>query len=386
MRRGTHVMSVVLITIAAWEWSTVAPAGAATPANADHPAASPGAPDLAEFLVRPAENALATRDLAHAVSLWRGVVAIRGDADEAVFQLATAWTLAGDFGAAAEELERFAHATSDEAARARATAQIDDLRHRPRGFTAPGQVFAPLAVEEWAREADRLGKKHLGDKDFTGAAALFRGAVEMAPESPAGYSDLALAYEKLGNAEAATPLFLRALRLHPFGRNADEVRAKLASQGALGKLSVTTSFPCEQLWVNRQPVFAADAGKRAGKSDGVQPIHDLAVAPGRYRLLCYNEKYHFARYVDVDVARGEAQTADFAWAVVENKLDPWGRIVVENPDRQNELDDVGLWEEIGLPVPDDHRALKVVLTSGDGARHKEVLLKLEPGRRVPLAW
>jgi hypothetical protein len=87
--------------------------------------------DPAAFLVKPAEDALRERKLGLAVSLWRGVVAIRGDADPAVQKLALAWTLAGEFEAAVEELERHKNALHDAEAQAAVTKQIIDLELRP---------------------------------------------------------------------------------------------------------------------------------------------------------------------------------------------------------------------------------------------------------------
>jgi hypothetical protein len=59
---------------------------------------------------------------------------------------------------------------------------------------------------------------------------------------------------------------------------------------------------------------------------------------------------------------------------------------MENPDRQTEMNDIGVWDEIGVPVPDDRRALKVVMRAADGSKRRELLLKLEAGNRVPLVW
>jgi tetratricopeptide (TPR) repeat protein len=330
------------------------------------------AADLADFLVKPAESALAEHKLGLAVSIWRGVVAIRGEADEAVWKLADAWTLAGEFDAAAEELERYAGAVDDPGKRAAAERRMAELTHRPRGFSGP--VFEVVPAEALAREAFRRGRLAFEARRYPDAVALFRAGVEMAPDLPGNYRELGEAYDRLHRGDEATRFFLRYLRLRPLGRNADDLRARLLRAGALGRLSVETSFPCEQVWMNRQPVRAP------------LPLREMAVAPGRYRVLCYNEKYHFARYLDVDVPRGGKATAQFRWAILENKLQPWGRIVVENPDRAAEMNDVGVWDEIGVPVPEDRRALKVVIRAADGSKRREMLLKLEAGKRVPLAW
>jgi tetratricopeptide (TPR) repeat protein len=332
--------------------------------------------DLADFIVKPAEDALRDRKLGLAISLWRGVVAIRGDADAAVEKLALAWTLAGEPEAAVEELERRRRATTDAEIQGAIGDEIIELEQRARGFT--GQVFQVVPAPDQAREAFRRGRRAFETRRYADAAAYYRAGIEMAPDLPGNYRELGEALAKVGRTDEATTFFGRYLRLRPFGKNADEVRARLAASGATGKLSVGSSFACEQVWINRQPVPRPASMTR--------PIVNLVVAAGHYRLLCYSEKYHFARYLNVDVAKAGNVRADFTWAIIENRLDPWGRIVMENPDRQSEMNDIGVWNEIGVPVPDDQRPLKVLLRAGDNSRRKEVTIQLEAGKRIPLAW
>jgi hypothetical protein len=311
-------------------------------------------PDLAGFLVQPAERALAERKFGLAVSLWRGIAAIRGDGDPSLVELARVWTLAGEFDEAIEELDRHRRALTDPTAIATVSRKITELEVRPRGFT--GGVFKVTPAEAQAREAFKRGRRELA----AGRAA-------------GNYRELGAALGKLRRAGEATALYLRYLRLRPFGRNADELRARLPAS-ALGTLAISSSFACEQVWMNRQPLPRP------------LPVDSLKVAPGRYRLLCYSEKYHFARYLDVEVPRGGTARAEFTWAIIENRLDPWGRIVMENPDRETEMNDIGVWEEIGVPVPDDRRPLRVLLRAGDSSRRKELSIKLEAGKRFPLVW
>lgn len=328
--------------------------------------------DAADFIVPAAESALRERRFGLAVSLWRGVVAIRGDADPAVEKLARAWTLAGEFDAAVEELERRKRAVTEPAEQERLTREIIDLEHRVKGFT--GRVFEVVPAVAQAREAFRRGRSAYAAKQYAQAEALFRAGVEMAPDLPGNYRELGESLEQLGRTDDAIRFLGRYLRMRPYGKNADEVRTRLTAAGAIGWLSVGSSFACEQVWMNRQVVPQR------------LPLVELAVAPGRYRLLCFNETYHFARYISVDVPTRGNVHADFSWAIIENKLDPWGRIVMENPDRQSEMNDIGVWNEIGVPVPEDQRPLKVLLRAGDASRQKELFLKLEAGRRIALTW
>jgi tetratricopeptide (TPR) repeat protein len=352
---------------------------ASTPSvRADEAAAQATQPpgDLADFLVKPAEAAITARDFGLAISLWRGVVAIRGEGDDSVLKLADAWTLAGEFESAADELQHYAAATQDLDKKTAALRQIEDLEARPKGFSTGGDVFQVTFADAQAKEAFKRGHAFFDQKKYDEAARLFKAGIEMSPDLAANgsYKELGEAEDKLGKTDEATDFFLKYLRQRPYGKNAGDLRERLSKLGVLGKLSIDSSFPCEQVWMNREPV------------PDKLPIASLLVAPGTYRLLCYSEKYHFARYVSVDVTRGGEGKATFAWAIVENKLDPWGRIVLENPDRPNEMNDIGVWDEIGVPVPEDRRSLRVVMKSADNSKKKEMLLKLEPGQTATLEW
>lgn len=361
------VIAVAVLTLAADGRETAAKG---KKGNADK--SEKAASDPAGFLIKPAEDALAARKYGLAVSLWRGVVAIRGDGDPAVWKLAEAWTLAGEFESAIEELERFSAATGDKAEELKADEEIEALRKRPEGFTS--NAFTVEQATKQATEAFKRGRKLYAAKKYADAVAMFKAGSVMAPDMPGSYRELGEAYDKLGKADEATAFFLRYLRLRPFGKNADAIRKRLEKAGVLGKLSIESSVNCEQVVVNRLPL-----GKKL-------PALDLVVAPGRYRILCYNEALHFAHYLRVDVTKGKTTAAKFQLAILENGLDPWGRIVLEDADNPGDMKDIGLWKEIAVPVPDDRRALKVKLRSADGTKTKETLVKLEPGKRLKIEW
>ena len=96
LARGRRVMEVCLLTLAM--------------------AGTAAAADPATFLVKPARAAVSARKLGLAVSLWRGVVAMRGDDDPSVLELAKVWTVAGEFDSAIEELERYRKALAEKGA------------------------------------------------------------------------------------------------------------------------------------------------------------------------------------------------------------------------------------------------------------------------------
>lgn len=328
--------------------------------------------DLAAFLEAPARQALEKRNYKLAVSLYRGIVAIRGEADPAMIKLAEAWTLGGQFDAAADEWERYRDAVADPNEKLRATQQIQTLRERTEGFS--GDVFEPQPAIKEATLAFKKGRQYFGKKKYVEAILLFKAGYAMAPDMPGPLRELGESYDQLGRTAEATEFFIRYLQVRPFGKNADRVRERLVKSGHVGKLSVESSFPCEIVMMNRQLV------------PGKLPIRDLVVAPGTYKLLCYSERYHTAQYVRATVEKNRAAKAIFQWAILENKLDPWGRIVLENPDNPGEMRDVGLFEEIGIPVPSDRRALKMIIKSGDGKKSDTRFVKLEPGKRIPIQW
>ena len=364
--RIARALGIALFTLWAGRavWAQPASAPASAPAAASE--------DLAAFLVAPAEAATKAGKLELAVSLWRGVVAIRGDGDEATWKLADVWVQAEEFQAAAEELSRFAAASGDPARADAAKKRIGELVGHRRAAT--GKEFQPQPAEAEAKEAFKRGRQYFDQKKYAEAAALFRAGTEMAPDLPGNFRELGECYDKLGKPEEASRFFMRYLWLRPFSKNLEPVRARLVKEGNVGKLSILSSFPSEVVMMNRQTLPQK------------LPVVDVAVAPGHYRLLCYTEKYHFASYVDVDVAKGAVVKAAFNWAVIQNKLDPWGRIVMEDPDRPDWKMDLGLWSEVGVPLPLDNRKLRFYLHAGDGSRNKTLSIKLVPGATIPLEW
>lgn len=332
---------------------------------------------LAQFLVKPAQEALARHDYGRAISLHRGLIAIRGEDSELVWPLAESWEAKGAFDAAIDELERYKTAVRDPEQRKRAEEKIASLQVREAGFTA-GR-FSPTPAAKEAQEAFRRGRIALKARRFAEAVLLFKAGIEMAPDVPGAYRELGFAYRELGREAEAREFFVRYLRMRPFGKNADQVRPLLAKANLLGKLRIESSpgLECEQVWIRGQMLPA-----------GMHLPLELSAAPGRYKVLCYHEKLHFARFLSATVTPGQTATVSFLWAVIENRLEPWGRIVVEHPDpdHKGEMQDIGLWREVGVPVPDGGRALDAVLVAGDGSRKERMSLRLAPGKRLVVKW
>lgn len=375
-RRGfTAVMVVGLLTLA----GSMATVAARKPkpkkgAEATRTAVTPTDPEkLSEFLIKPAEEAYKKNDFARAISLYRGILAIHGDGSDHAWKLAESWEAEGEFDSAIEELERYAAAVGEPAKRQKALDKIADLETREAGF---GRRFQPAPAVKEATEAFKRGRAAYKAKRYADAILLFKAGSVMAPDLAGAYRELGFAYQELGRGDEANEFFMRYLRIRPFGKNADAVRQELARAKLVGKLDIESSFPCEQVWMNGQRMPA----------NMKLPVKDLLLAPGRYKVLCYSEQYHFARYRTVEIATGQTATLKFQWAILENKLEPWGRIVIENPDRKGQMNDIGLFAEVGVPVPDDGRALDVILTAGDNSRRHRTTLRLEAGKRHVVKW
>jgi tetratricopeptide (TPR) repeat protein len=320
-----------------------------------------------------AEKAVKDRNYELAVSLWMGVVEIRGYGDDSVWKLVEAYELAGEFDDATVWLERYVAVATDATKKQKAVDEITALKTRPRGFSQKG--FRPQSAKKEAAEAFKRGRAAFKAKKYAEAVQYFKAGAVMAPDLPGNYRELGQAYDKLGQANQANVFFVQYLQMRPFGKNADEIRPRLVKANMVGKLTIESALPCDDVVINGQLV-----PKKL-------PVKDHVVAPGKYKLLCYSDKYRYAYYEKVEVKVGATAKVSFDWAIIENKLEPWGRIVIENADDPGKMQDVGLFPEVGVPVPKDRRALKVRITDGaDKTKTREEFLKLEPGKRYVLKW
>jgi tetratricopeptide (TPR) repeat protein len=333
------------------------------------------AAELSQFLVGPAEAAMKKRDYAQAVSLYRGLVTARGTADPIALELAKAWRLGEAYDEAIDVYQQFAAATTDAGAGTKARQEAETLRNTPRAFRRPFQV-QPAAKE--AVQSFQLGRKAFKKKQHSDALFYFLIANALNPDMAGPVRELGAVYGKLSVPEKETEFYLSYLRRRPLGKLATEVRKRFGkrTKTELGALTLTSSLPCEEVWIEGQPV------------PDKLPLEDLLVAPGRYKALCFNPQYEIAYFETADVVAGKPTTLAFRWAILVNDLaNPYGRIALEHWSRPGTMVDLGITNPaIGVPIPTDGRALRMLLKADDGTREEERFIRFEPGERKAVKW
>jgi hypothetical protein len=360
---------------------------AASPTAQAQPAAANASPDLvatvktaatrnalSQFLIGDAERAAKDRKWTIAIPYYQALAAARGPASPEAARLATLWTLAGQFESAAAVWTTFASASSDEKARGEALSEVTRLTANPDPF-ADRLELVPLAAP--AKKAFTLGRKAFAAKQFGDALVYFHMGYSLAPDLPGFLRELGATYDKLGAPEKKREFYRRYLLQRPFGANADIVRRELSTaKDSLGTLLISTSLPCEQLWINRQRVTTK------------LPPAGLLVAPGTYKGLCFAAKYEMALFEYAVVEPGKPARLDFVWGIVVNKLtNPYGRISLENPKAPGVMIDLGISSnEIGVAVPPDKRPLKIEVKDDLGSRVEKRTIKLEAGQRTVVTW
>ena len=329
---------------------------------------------LTKFLVADAERAAKDRKWTVAIPYYQALASARGPASAEAARLATLWTLAGQFESAAAVWTAFASATTDVKARGEALSEVTRLTANPDPF-ADRLELVPLAAP--AKKAFTFGRKAFAAKQFGDALVYFHMGYSLAPDLPGFLRELGATYDKLGAPEKKREFYRRYLLQRPFGANADIVRRELTNaKESLGTLLVSTSRPCEQLWINRQRVTTK------------LPAAGLLVAPGTYKGLCFAPKYEMALFEYAVVEAGKPAALNFAWTIVVNKLsNPYGRISLENPKSPGVMIDLGISSnEIGVAVPPDRRALKMEIKDDLGSRTEKRTIKLEAGQPFNVTW
>jgi hypothetical protein len=324
---------------------------------------------LSAFLVGIAGKAAKARDWAKAIPLHQALVAARGPGSPEAKTLATLWTLAGQNESAVEAWRAYAAATTGKD-REHALAEVARLGASPDPFADRLKL---TALTSEAKQAFALGRTAFTKTHYGDALVYFHIGLALAPDLPGFLRELGATYDKLGAAAQRRELYRRYLVQRPFGANADAVRGELAKTD-LGTLSITSSLPCTELWVNRQQL--------------AKPVSGIAVAPGSYKGLCFNPKYEMALFEYATVEAGKPAALAFTWAIIENKLEkPFGRIALENPKSPGTMIDLGITStEIGVAAPTDGRKLKMILKDDAGLRTEERSVQIAPGQRLTVRW
>lgn len=330
--------------------------------------------ELSAFLVKPARAALAAGDRPRAIVLHQALVLARGAGSPEALQLARLLADAGQVDDAVRVLQGFAVSTDDADARATAKATLLELAAGPPAEERPLALPSQVAL---AKQAFRQGRAAYGKKRWGDALLYFHLGYVLAPELPGFLRELGATYDQLGAGALKLSFYQAYLLRMPFGKNADAVRAVLAkTPRALATLSMTSSLPCEEVWLNRQRVPRA------------LPQKELAIAPGSYKALCLSRRYEIAIFEYVTVNPGGSAAIRFDWALVVNKLAaPLGRIAIENPKAPGVMLDLGVSSaEVGVVVDALGKPLRMVLKDDAGTRVVERTVRIRPGERVVVEW
>ena len=330
--------------------------------------------EISAWLVKPAEAAAAKRDWARAIPMYQALTVARGPTSAEARKLATLWTLAGQYDEARSVLEALVAATDNSQLVREARTEIDRLTRNADPFARQLDLEP---VEDEAKKAFKQGRASFDKKKWGDALVFYTMGYALAPDLPGFLRELGATYDRLGEKDKKLDFYRRYLFRRPFGKNADLVRKELAvARGSLGKLTLASSLPCEEVWLNRQRV------------PGKLPKKSVLLAPGSYKGLCYNARYEIAFFQYADVTPSSAATLSFNWAILVNSLqNPLGRISIENPQSPGLMIDLGISNpEVGVVVPNDGHALRMILKDDLGTRQEERFVKLQPGQRQVIKW
>lgn len=331
---------------------------------------------LTSFLEKPAQQAAARRDFARAIALYQALATARGPGSPEARKLATLWILAGQSEEAARVLRAFAAATPDAAAKTEAEAEATRVLARPDPYAK--RLELPVLTKE-ATRAFKQGRAAFGKKQWGDALVSFHVGYALAPDLPGFLRELGATYDKLSAADKKIAFYQAYLLRRPFGKNADDIRAELGKQAkALGGLELSSSLPCDQIWVNAQRLPGESPKK---------PLA-LAVAPGTYKAMCLSNRYEMAIFEHATVGAGQTAKLRFDWAIVVNGLEaPLGRIAIESYQDASTMIDLGVSSrENGVGVHADGRALRMIVKDDSGARVEERSVRIRPGERYVVKW
>jgi tetratricopeptide (TPR) repeat protein len=248
------------------------------------------------------------------------------------------------------------------------------LKSATEAFAKPVPI---VSIDKLANQSFKLGRAAFAKKDYGDALVYYSMGYRLAPDLPGFLRELGATYDKLGAPDKKLDFYLAYLHRRPFGKNADEVRKSLANnKTALGHLTISASLPCEEVYLAAERITAK------------LPVKDLALAPGTYKAFCVNYKYELGDFEKVTITAGQTAQLSFAWGIIVNKLEnPYGRIAVESPDQNGTMLDLGVDQpELGVVVPADGHAMRMIMKDDSGAQTKECFVKIAPGQRLVVTW
>lgn len=319
------------------------------------------AADDGAWLDKAAESAIAAGQYPKAVTLLRGLTALRPHDAAPQYRLAEVYTMAGQYDEAIAEYRRFiARPDADGARKGHAEGEVTRLENAPAPFAE--QLFRTVVATTESKRLFEEGKKDAQARRYQPAVAELQASVLLDPDLPGPYRLLGAVYGKTGDRAQEHQFLADYLRIRPDGKIADAVRGQLAREHILGSITVEASFPCKVL---------VD-GRETGRTT---PLKGYTLPPGKYIIGLVNEQYHLVRNIRADVATGKDTAKSFAFGVLITKLDPWARIRVDGKD-------IGLWDEAGIPEGKH----TISYEAHDGSKRKSVELDIKGGARQRLSW
>jgi hypothetical protein len=331
--------------------------------------------EMSAFLTKEAEGAASKREWGRAIPLYEALVVARGPGSAEARKLATLYALAAQRDDAIRVLQTFVGSTEDPTAMKDAQNEIARLQKGSDPFAKPLKM---PALDKVAAQAFKLGRSSFAAKQWGDALVYYSMGYALAPDLPGFLRELGATYDKLGAHDKKIDFYLAYLHRRPFGKNADEIRKDLAGdKSVLGTLTISSSLPCDEVWVAGQQVV------------GKMPKRDIAFAPGSYKGFCLNNKYELGFFEYTKVTAGQPAQLTFNWAIVVNQLEkPYGRIAIEEPRSAGVMLDLGIDQpEIGVVVPADGHAMRMLLKDDSGTKAPvERFVKIAPGQRVVVKW
>lgn len=332
--------------------------------------------EMSKFLVAPAEKAMKEKKYPLAIAYYQGLVAARGKASKEAMSLVEALVQENQYQRAIDVLDDFIAATDDPKALRQAKTARENLAKFENPFS---REFKPVYPGKEAGEAFKLGRKAFKAKKYADALLYYQIGVALDPDLVGFLREIGATYDKLGAVKEKVDYLGKYLWLQPFGKNSDFARKLLAKHKKLtSRLSIVSPLPCDYVWLNGQLV------------PHKLPVKNLLVGPGYYAAICWNQSYELQYVEEIDhLDAGKQGTIKFNWAVIVNKLEnPYGRVQVEdalNPGTMRSVP-LSLSKGFGIPVPADGRALKVHITSLNGAKDQTRYIKIAPGSTEVVKW